>query len=195
MDTGSAWMRIGWREGREGRARKRGTNSSTPAICHGVLYVVVVVVGGVLDVSYLPLMAARVIRAEDKRARNKIRTGSGTGRDFLTLCCHLSLSLCFFVCSREKGNVSSEPCDLMTLWEKCRKSGREIRGTRSIWREREKKIFRDISTNDSVNIAFFKFFFESNFVFAVSRDWRGGEGRENNFVILELSVKRVPSSS
>lgn len=44
-------------------------------------------------------------------------------------------------------------------------------------REREKKIFRDISTNDSVNIAFFKFFFESNFVFAVSRDWRGEEGK------------------
>lgn len=28
------------------------------------------------DVSYLPLIAASVIQAEDKRARNKIRTGS-----------------------------------------------------------------------------------------------------------------------
>lgn len=31
---------------------------------------------GIQDVSYLPLMAASVIRAEDKRARNKIQTGS-----------------------------------------------------------------------------------------------------------------------
>lgn len=178
MDTGSAWMRIGWREGREGRARKRGTNSSTPAICHGVLYVVVVVVvGGILDVSYLPLMAARVIRAEDKRARNKIRTGSGTGRDFLTLCCHLSLSL-FLRLFEGKGKrffraVRSDD----TLGKVSKVGERNSWNTIHLEREREKKIFRDISTNDSVNIAFFKFFFESNFVFAVSRDWRGGEGK------------------
>lgn len=30
----------------------------------------------ILDVSYLPLIAASVIQAEDKRGRNKIRTGS-----------------------------------------------------------------------------------------------------------------------
>jgi len=32
--------------------------------------------GGIHGVSYLPLIAASVIQAEDKRARNKIRTGS-----------------------------------------------------------------------------------------------------------------------
>lgn len=43
----------------------------TPAICHGDL-----TYRGILDVSYLPLIAASVIQAEDKRGRNKIRTGS-----------------------------------------------------------------------------------------------------------------------
>lgn len=96
---------------------------------------------GILDVSYLPLMAARVIRAEDKRARNKIRTGSGTGLPY-PLLPPLSLSL-FFVSSREKGNVSSESCDLMTRSGKSVESREGIRGTRSIWRERERgKIFR-----------------------------------------------------
>lgn len=43
----------------------------TPAICHSDL-----TYRGILDVSYLPLIAASVIQAEDKRGRNKIRTGS-----------------------------------------------------------------------------------------------------------------------
>ena len=85
---------------------------------------------GILDVSYLPLMAARVIRAEDKRARNKIRTGS--------------LALCYLLRpGRGKGNVRSPlvsklyrfpesglplvqvalEADLVTLWETRESSG------------------------------------------------------------------------
>lgn len=56
--------------GRGKRRTQRQEGPRTPTICHGRPYV------GILDVSYLPLIAASVIQAEDKRARNKIRTGS-----------------------------------------------------------------------------------------------------------------------
>lgn len=40
---------------------------------------------GIHGVSYLPLIAASVIQAEDKRARNKIRTGSNRGLPYSPL--------------------------------------------------------------------------------------------------------------
>lgn len=63
-------------QGKEQKGRKIEEENDqkearTPAICHGDL-----TYRGILDVSYLPLIAASVIQAEDKRGRNKIRTGS-----------------------------------------------------------------------------------------------------------------------
>lgn len=60
-----------WKTERKREEKNDPEEARTPAICHSGL-----TVRGILDVSYLPLIAASVIQAEDKRGRNKIRTGS-----------------------------------------------------------------------------------------------------------------------